>query len=92
MTCLTLHHCNLLLLVNASCCSRLTVSSSGLAASWQPDKLGSYSLWPGDSAGGRRVWRHEARQNYVYYWEWGLNSGAEWMIGHSPYSPERGIR
>ena len=32
------------------------------------------------------------RQNYVYYWEWGLNTGSEWMIGHSPYSSERGIR
>ena len=33
-----------------------------------------------------------SRQNYVYYWEWGLNTGAEWMMGHSPYSSERGIR
>ena len=94
-------------LVNATCCPRLSVSSSGAASSWQPDKMGSYSLWPGGSVGGRRVWRHETRwvlrmrvimtmmmtrQNYVYYWEWGLNTGSEWMIGHSPYSSERGIR
>ena len=32
------------------------------------------------------------RQNYVYFWEWGLNTGSEWMMGHSPYSSERGIR
>ena len=48
-------------LVNATCCSRLSVSSSGAASSWQPDKMGSYSLWPGGSVGGRRVWRHETR-------------------------------
>ena len=44
------------------------------------------------SVGGRRVWRHEARQNFIYFWQWGVNSGAEWMLGHSPHSSERGIR
>jgi hypothetical protein len=44
------------------------------------------------TANGRRVWRHEARSNYIYFWDWGVNSGQEWMVGHSPDSPVRGIR
>ena len=69
---------------------RLTIRSDGEAALWQPDKMGSYSLW--GSSGGRKVWKHESRQNYLYYWQWGVNTGTEWMVGHSPFSSVRGIR
>ena len=69
---------------------RLTIRSEGEAAEWQPDKMGSYALW-GNSA-GRKVWRHESRQNFLYFWEWGVNTGTEWMVGHSPFSSVRGIR
>ena len=72
-----------------SCC-RLSIRSEGEAAEWQPDKMGSYSVW--GSSGGRKVWKHESRQNYLYYWEWGVNTGTEWMVGHSPFSSVRGIR
>ena len=41
---------------------------------------------------GRKMWKHENRQNYIYFWDWGVNSGAEWMVGHSPDSSVRGIR
>ena len=41
---------------------------------------------------GRKVWRHESRQVYIYFWNWGVNSGQEWMVGHSPGSAVRGIR
>lgn len=76
--------------------SVLFIVYSGNAAFWQPDKMGVYEVWSwsaGSVAGaGRKVWKHISRQNYIYYWEWGVNTGAEWMIGHSPYSSERGIR
>ena len=75
---------------NDTCCPRLTISSEGGAAEFQPDKMGHYVLW--GSRAGRGVWRHEARQNFLYYWEWGVNTGTEWMVGHSPFSSERGIR
>ena len=78
--------------VNMTCCHTLNITASpgSPVSTWQPDKLGVYQLWGG--VHGRKVWKHETRQNYVYYWEWGVNSGTEWMIGHSPYSSERGIR
>ena len=41
---------------------------------------------------GRKVWKHDHRQNYIYLWDWGVNSGMEWMVGHSYNSPVRGIR
>jgi hypothetical protein len=41
---------------------------------------------------GRRMWKQEGRSNYIYYWDWGVNSGQEWMVGHNPYSAVRGIR
>ena len=69
---------------------RLTIRSDGEAAEWQPDKMGSYSLW--GSSAGRKVWKHESRHNYLYFWEWGVNTGTEWMVGHSPFSSVRGIR
>ena len=78
--------------INKTCCDSLIVRSSGPAATWQPDKMGEYHLWGGGSVYGRRVWKHASRQNFVYYWEWGVNTGTEWMLGHSPYSSERGIR
>ena len=75
---------------NQTCCPRLSVRSEGGAAEWQPDKMGEYQEWGG--MGGRKVWKHLTRQNYLYYWEWGVNTGTEWMFGHSPFSSERGIR
>ena len=24
--------------------------------------------------------RHTSRQNFIYFWEWGVNTGAEWMV------------
>jgi hypothetical protein len=38
------------------------------------------------------MWKHEKHADYLYFWDWGVNSGQEWMIGHSPTSPVRGIR
>ena len=52
--------------------------------------MGQYNLF--SNFNGRRVWKHIHRQNYVYYWEWGINAGSEWMVGHSQYSSVRGIR
>ena len=52
--------------------------------------MGRYELW--GSFNGRRVYKHTHRQNYVYYWEWGVNAGSEWMVGHSPFSSVRGMR
>ena len=41
---------------------------------------------------GRRMWKQEGRTNYLYYWDWGVNAGQEWMVGHRPHSSVRGIR
>lgn len=76
--------------VNQTCCDSLILSSDEGAAYWQPDKMGTYEMF--GSFNGRRVYKHTHRQNYVYYWEWGINAGSEWMVGHSPFSSVRGIR
>ena len=26
------------------------------------------------------IFRHTSRQNFIYFWEWGVNTGAEWMV------------
>ena len=43
--------------------------------------MGVYEAWFGGSVAGRKVWKHSSRQNYIYFWEWGVNTGSEWMIG-----------
>ena len=67
-------HIRRFLLHNSSCIL-------GSAAFWQPDKMGVYEAWFGGSVAGRKVWKHSSRQNYIYFWEWGVNTGSEWMIG-----------
>jgi hypothetical protein len=63
----------------AACCQAFRLSSGGEARVWQPDKLGDYRV--NGSLAGRPFYKHSGRQNYLYFWEWGVNSGSEWMVG-----------
>ena len=60
--------------------------SSGLAGTYQPGLLGVYTLDQNDfgrnmSGHHRHVFRHvETNNNWLYYWDWGPNSGTNWMV------------
>ena len=62
--------------------------SEGLAATYHGSLLGVYT-WDEDDHGRnvtrhqRRVFRHvaSAGRHWLYYWDWGPNSGANWMVG-----------
>ena len=62
--------------------------SEGLAGTYHGSLLGVYT-WDEDDHGRnvtrhqRRVFRHVATagRHWLYYWDWGPNSGANWMVG-----------
>ena len=62
--------------------------SEGLAGTYHGSLLGVYT-WDEDDHGRnvtrhqRRVFRHvaSAGRHWLYYWDWGPNSGANWMVG-----------
>ena len=71
------------------CCPSLLVSSPSLASSEQPLKLGVYRQV--GVMNQRRVYQHEASQAWLYYYDWGSGSGANWMFGDGVGSEYRGI-
>ena len=71
------------------CCSSVLVSSASLASSDQPGKLGVYSHV--GAMNQRRVYQHEADQAWLYYYDWGSGSGANWMFGDGAGSQSRAI-
>ena len=60
--------------------------STGLAGTFHPGLLGVYILDQDDfgrnvSGHHRHVFRHvETNDNWLYYWDWGPNSGTNWMV------------
>ena len=40
---------------------------------------------------GRTVYQHVARGGYLYYYDWGPSSGANWMFGEQPGETYRDI-
>ena len=64
------------------CCSRIALVSSGSAQDNQPARLGIYRAIA--LKNGRYFYRKEDSINdansYIYYWDWGPNSGANWGV------------
>ena len=60
--------------------------STGLAGTFHPGLLGVYTLDQDDfgrnvSGHHRHVFRHvDTNDNWLYYWDWGPNSGTNWMV------------
>jgi hypothetical protein len=67
------------------------VRSLGVSQKYQPERLGTYSLIKYHH--GRMVYQKDDgdRAQYVYYHDWGPNSGANWMIGLGEGSNSRGV-
>lgn len=62
------------------CCERiaLVASPKGLANTWQPARLGVYQAT--NLRNGRYFYTHEKGGSFIYYWDWGPNSGCNWVV------------
>ena len=55
------------------------VRSRGEASLRYPGRMGVYTAQ--SSLSGRLVYQHVSSQGLIYYYDWGPNSGANWMFG-----------
>ena len=70
------------------------VRSTGIAGRFQEERLGEYTYLR--HRHGRKVYKKrkegggvEERDQFVYYHDWGPNSGSNWMIGVNPRTNSR---
>ena len=66
--------------------------SNGIGATIQNERLGYFSH-QGQTKNGRKVYVREqngAQTQYLYFWDWGPNNGANWFIGLDPQLKPRG--
>ena len=66
--------------------------SNGIGNTIQNERLGYFSH-QGQTKNGRKVYVREqnGQQNqYLYFWDWGPNNGANWFIGLDPQLKPRG--
>ena len=71
------------------------VRSTGVAGRFQQERLGEYTFVR--HRHGRKVYKKrkeggggvEERDQFVYYHDWGPNSGSNWMIGVNPQTNSR---
>ena len=61
------------------CCQVILVRSRGEASLRYPDRMGVYTAQ--SSLSGRLVYQHVSSQGLLYYYDWGPNSGTNWMFG-----------
>ena len=64
--------------------------SSGLAGVYHHSSLGVYTF-QGQKKNNRYVFGQLDGPNFLYYWDWGPNSGANWMISEKYWEGNRGI-
>ena len=64
--------------------------SSGLAGVYHHSSLGVYTF-QGQKKNNRYVFRHLDGPNFLYYWDWGPNSGSNWMISPKHWEGNRGM-
>lgn len=63
-------------------CNR--IMSNGIGQQSQPQRLGVYTA-TNDTQHGRKVYKQDfGGSNYLYYWDWGPNNGANWIVGFNP--------
>ena len=70
-------------------------SKGGVADGFQHERLGTYSFER--FRHGRKVYKKREdggnlggeRDQFVYYHDWGPNSGSNWMIGENPWTNSR---
>ena len=67
------------------------VRSTGVADRVQRERLGTYSF--SRHRHGRKVYKKDGvfaeREQFLYYHDWGPNSGSNWMIGVNPWTNSR---
>ena len=71
------------------CCEVVMVQSEGVAARSQQKRMGVYVRereW-----NGRLAYKHTDWEEYIFYYDWGPNSGANWMFTNQIGSTERGM-
>jgi hypothetical protein len=60
------------------------IRSSGAGQLLQPDRLGVFSA-SDVKRHGRVVYKQDfGGKNYLFYWDWGPNNGANWIVGFNP--------
>ena len=78
--------------VNKDCVSFHRLRSNGIGATVQSERLG-YFTHQGQTKHGRKVYVREQngqRNQYLYFWDWGPNNGANWIVGLDPQLKPRG--
>ena len=66
--------------------------STGLAGVYQSHLLGVYSRDERKTEQNNRlVFSQLDGPNFLYYWDWGPNSGANWMVSDKYWETDRGI-
>ena len=66
--------------------------STGLAGVYQTSLLGVYSLDDSKTIHNNRyVLRQLDGPHFLYYWDWGPNSGSNWMVSQKYWETNRGI-
>ena len=90
------HRCQSIFIVNPSvnknCVSFHRLRSNGIGATVQSERLGYFSH-QGQTKHGRKVYVREQngqRNQYLYFWDWGPNNGANWIVGLDPQLKPRG--
>merc|ERR1711915_139249 len=75
--------------LDVKCCEVILVLSQGNAGIHQPGRMGVYvseGEW-----NGRLTYKHTDIDEFIFYHDWGPNSGANWMFSNEVGSTNRGI-
>ena len=71
----------LLLSADSECCMKVTLSSTGAAATKQWDRMGTY-IHTGQTLHGRLVYKHQDMDQYIFY-IYGEFDG--WLLGRGSF-------
>ena len=51
----------------------------------QPERLGVFTAQQDKTRNGRIVYKQDSGgKNFLFYWDWGPNNGANWIVGYNP--------
>merc|ERR1712223_624876 len=64
------------------CCQEISVISTGSLRYYQPKTLGKYTKI--EEKNNRILYKHDSKETYLHYNDFGILEGTNWMISNSP--------
>ena len=74
---------------HAACCERVALTGGAVLDRHQPGLAGTYTAVA--TANARLVYRQTDGRHFIHYYDWGPNSGCNWMVSDNPLDSGRSV-